>query len=93
MLAIARALLLNPSLLVLDEPTEGLAPIVIGEIHSKLAELKRDGLTILLVEQNFGFATSLADRCYVLGKSVVQWSGTSDAILADKDMQHRWLGV
>lgn len=93
MLAIARALLLNPSLLVLDEPTEGLAPIVIGEIHSKLAELKRNGLTILLVEQNFGFATSLADRCYVLGKSVVQWSGTSDAILADKDMQHRWLGV
>jgi len=93
MLAIARALLLNPSLLVLDEPTEGLAPIVIGEIHSKLAELKRDGLTILLVEQNFGFATSLADRCYVLGKSLVQWSGTSDAILADKDMQHRWLGV
>jgi len=88
MLAIAQTLLLNPVLLVLDEPTEGLAPIVIGEIHDKLGELKDQGLTILLVEQNFVLATSLADRCYVLGKSVVQWSGTSSDILADKETQH-----
>ncbi len=93
MLAIARALLLNPLLLVLDEPTEGLAPIVIGEIHDKLAELKSQGLTILFVEQNFGFATRLADRCYVFGKSVVQWAGTAAEILADKETQHKWLGV
>lgn len=93
MLAIARALLLNPLLLMLDEPTEGLAPIVVGEIHDKLAELKTQGLTILFVEQNFGFATSLADRCYVLGKSVVQWAGTAAEILTDKETQHKWLGV
>jgi len=93
MLAIARALLMNPRLLILDEPTEGLAPIIIGEIHDRLLELKHQGLTILLVEQNFGFATSLADRCYVVGKSVVQWSGTAEEIRSHKDIQHRWLGV
>ncbi len=93
MLAIGRALLLNPRLLILDEPTEGLAPIIIREIHDKLTELKDEGLTILLVEQNFGFATSLADRCYLLGKSVVQWSGSAEEIKKDKDAQHRWLGV
>jgi len=93
MLAIARALLLNPALLILDEPTEGLAPIIITEIHDKLLELKQRGLTILLVEQNFGFATSLADRCYVLGKSRVQWSGTAEEIRGDKAIQQRWLGV
>lgn len=93
MLAIARALLMNPRLLILDEPTEGLAPIIIKEIHDILMELKHQGLTILLVEQNFGFATSLADRCYVMGKSVIQWSGTSQEIREDKEVQKRWLGV
>ncbi len=93
MLAIARALLMNPYLLILDEPTEGLAPIIIKEIHDRLLKLKTQGLTILLVEQNFGFATSLADRCYVMGKSVIQWSGTTREIRDNKDIQHRWLGV
>jgi len=93
MLAIARALLLNPQLLILDEPTEGLAPIVIGQIHDHLSALRDDRLTILLVEQNFGFATSLADRCFVLGRGLVQWSGSAPDIRADKAAQSRWLGV
>ena len=93
MLAISRALLLNPRLLVLDEPTEGLAPTVVRQIYRTLAALKETGLTILLVEQNFGFATGLADRCAVLGRGVVQWQGTSAAIRLDESVQHRWLGV
>ncbi|MEM1162966.1 MAG: ABC transporter ATP-binding protein, partial [Pseudomonadota bacterium] len=68
MLAIARALLWNPDLLLLDEPTEGLAPIIVEEIQRHLRDLKAGGLTILLVEQNFRFATDLADRVYVLGR-------------------------
>ena len=61
MLAIGRALAMNPRLLILDEPTEGLAPIIIRQIHDKLSELRAEGMTMVLVEQNFGFATSLAD--------------------------------
>lgn len=93
MLSLARALLMNPQLLILDEPTEGLAPVIIEEIHSKLLELKQQELTILMVEQNFGFATRLADRCCVMGKSIIQWSGTSRETRADRDIQQRWLGV
>lgn len=93
MLAIARALLLNPRLLVLDEPTEGLAPIVVRQIYDNLRALKETGLTILLVEQNFGFATGLADRCAVLGRGVVQWQGSVAAMRTDTAVQRRWLGV
>jgi branched-chain amino acid transport system ATP-binding protein len=93
MLAIARALLLNPELLVLDEPTEGLAPIIVAQIEARLADIKTEGMTILLVEQNFHFATSLADTVYVLGKGAIQWSGTSAEIRADEQVQHTWLGV
>jgi branched-chain amino acid transport system ATP-binding protein len=93
MLAIARALLMNPKLLILDEPTEGLAPIIVSQIHDKLKELKSDGMTTLLVEQNFGFATSLADQVAIVGKGQIVWSGTSAEIRADKETQHNWLGV
>ena len=93
MLAIARALLLNPELLILDEPTEGLAPIVVKDIRERLRLVKDSGMTILLVEQNFRFATGLADRVYVLGKGAIQWSGSSGAIVADEGVQHTWLGV
>lgn len=93
MLAIARALLMNPQLLLLDEPTEGLAPIIVRQIHDKLAELKTDGLTMVLVEQNFGFATSLADDICVIGRGQVVWTGTPDAIRADAALKARWLGV
>jgi|TARA_R110000850_G_scaffold105913_1_gene217095 branched-chain amino acid transport system ATP-binding protein len=93
MLAIARALLMNPRLLVLDEPTEGLAPIIVKLIHDKLQDLRRDGLSMVLVEQNFGFATSLADDVVVVGKGQVVWSGSADEIRADVETQHKWLGV
>ena len=93
MLAIARALLMNPRLLVLDEPTEGLAPIIVKLIHDKLQDLRREGLSMVLVEQNFGFATSLADDVVVVGKGQVVWSGSADEIRADTETQHKWLGV
>jgi len=93
MLAIARALLTNPLLLLLDEPTEGLAPIIVRQIHDKLAELKAEGLTIILVEQNFGFATSLADDVVVIGRGRTVWAGPPAALRADADLQAKWLGV
>ena len=93
MLAIGRALLMNPALLILDEPTEGLAPIVVRQILDKLLELKGEGMTLLLVEQNVRFATRLADEVSVLGRGQRVWSGTSAAFRADAGLQHRWLGV
>ena len=93
MLAIARGLLMNPRLLILDEPTEGLAPIIVKLIHDKLAELKHAGLSMVLVEQNFGFATSLADDVVVVSKGSIVWQGSAAAIRADTEAQHRWLGV
>jgi branched-chain amino acid transport system ATP-binding protein len=93
MLAIARGLLMNPNLLILDEPTEGLAPIIVKLIHDKLTELKRAGLSMVLVEQNFGFATSLADDVAVGSKGQVVWTGSPAEIRADEAVQHRWLGV
>ena len=93
MLAIARALLLNPEVLILDEPTEGLAPIVVKDIRERLRMVKESGMTVLLVEQNFRFATALADRVYVLGKGTIQWSGSAEAILENEEVQQTWLGV
>lgn len=93
MLAIARGLLMNPRLLILDEPTEGLAPIIVKLIHDKLSELKREGLSMVLVEQNFGFATSLADDVVVVSRGGIVWQGSAAAIRADTEAQHRWLGV
>ncbi|MEL6960527.1 ABC transporter ATP-binding protein [Tateyamaria sp. SN6-1] len=93
MLAIARALLMNPRLLLLDEPTEGLAPIIVKLIHDKLQDLKKSGLSMVLVEQNFGFATSLADDVAIVSKGQVVWTGSADEIRAAEDLQHQWLGV
>lgn len=93
MLAIARALLMNPRLLILDEPTEGLAPIIVKLIHDKLQDLRREGLSMVLVEQNFGFATSLADDVVIISKGQVVWTGSAAEIRADSEAQHRWLGV
>jgi branched-chain amino acid transport system ATP-binding protein len=93
MLAIARGLLMNPKLLILDEPTEGLAPIIVKLIHDKLRELKAEGLSMIIVEQNFGFATSLADDVVVVGKGQIVWTGSADEIRADEAAQHTWLGV
>lgn len=80
MLAIGRALMGNPSLLLLDEPAEGLSPLIVQFLRDLLLQLKRAGLTMLVCEQNIGFATAISDRVYVLDKGHVQWQGTVAAL-------------
>jgi branched-chain amino acid transport system ATP-binding protein len=93
MLAIGRALMINPRLLILDEATEGLAPLIRQEIWSCLGRLKRDGQAILVIDKNVGTLIGLADRHYIAEKGRVVWSGTSDALARDRGLQHRYLGV
>ena len=93
LLAIARALLLNPALLLLDEPTEGLAPRVVETIRDALLLLRGEGVALLLVEQNVRFATAVCEHAVVLGRGAVQWAGPSAAVAADADLQRAWLGV
>jgi branched-chain amino acid transport system ATP-binding protein len=93
MLAIGRALLMNPRLLLLDEPSEGLAPLVVREIGQIIGELKTAGMAILLAEQNLALALSVSDRCYVLNKGQVVHSATADAMRTDDDVKERYLGV
>jgi branched-chain amino acid transport system ATP-binding protein len=93
MLAIGRALMTNPRLLILDEATEGLAPLIRTEIWGCLERLKASGLSILLIDKHVEALTRLADYHYVLEKGRVVWSGTSAELLARADVQHRYLGV
>jgi len=93
MLSIARALVTAPRVLLLDEPTEGLAPVIVEAIEAMLGQLKREGHTILLVEQNLGFATRLADQILVMGKGRIRWRGAPDAFAAAEEIQHTWLGL
>ena len=93
MLAIARALSFAPRLLILDEPTEGLAPIVVERIAAILHALRAAGMTMLLVEQRYRFAIGLADRVYVLGKGRVRWQGTAADLDRSPAVRSTWLGV
>jgi branched-chain amino acid transport system ATP-binding protein len=93
MLAIGRALMTNPRLLVLDEATEGLAPVIRDEIWSTLAQLKREGLAQIVIDKNVGRLSKLADRHVVIEKGRVVWQGDSDALHAQQDVVHRYLGV
>ena len=93
MLSIARALTLAPRLLLLDEPTEGIAPVIVEEIASITGRLKAEGITMLLVEQNYPFAARLADRVYVLGKGRIRWEGTPAELDADEQVKHAWVGI
>jgi branched-chain amino acid transport system ATP-binding protein len=93
MLAIARALMTNPRLLILDEATEGLAPLIRAEIYRSIEELKREGLSILVIDKDVKALTRVADRHYVLEKGRVVWSGSSAELAADTNVQHRYLGV
>jgi branched-chain amino acid transport system ATP-binding protein len=93
MLAIARALMTNPRLLILDEATEGLAPIIRAEIYRSIEQLKAEGLSILVIDKDVKALTRVADRHYVLEKGRVVWSGTSAELSADTNVQHRYLGV
>ncbi|MBQ9494748.1 MAG: ABC transporter ATP-binding protein [Treponema sp.] len=92
MLAIARALMLKPDILMLDEPSLGLAPIIVEEIFELLAKMKKDGKTILLIEQNASMALSIADRGYVLATGEVIMEGTGKELLADPEVVKAYLG-
>jgi branched-chain amino acid transport system ATP-binding protein len=93
MLAIGRALMTNPRMLILDEATEGLAPLVRVEIYRAIESLKASGLAILIIDKNLGALMRVADRHYVLEKGRVVWSGASAELAANRDLQHRYLGV
>ncbi|HEX6297941.1 MAG TPA: ABC transporter ATP-binding protein [Burkholderiales bacterium] len=93
MLAIGRALMTNPRLLILDEATEGLAPIIRQDIYRSIAELKAQGLSILVIDKDVKALAAVADVHYVLEKGRVVWSGSSTALSANQDVQHRYLGV
>ena len=93
MLAISRALMTNPLLLILDEATEGLAPILRAEIWSCLKDLKSGGQSILLVDKNIQALTRIADRHYIIEKGRVVWEADSTQLREDPSLQHRYLGV
>src|SRR4026209_2573585 len=93
MLAIGRALMTNPRLLILDEATEGLAPLIRAEIWRCLGRLKADGLAVLVIDKNVQARTRLADRHFLIERGRVVWKGTSPELAAAPDVQHRYLGV
>jgi branched-chain amino acid transport system ATP-binding protein len=93
MLAIGRALMTNPRLLILDEATEGLAPLVRAEIFAVLARLKAEGLAILLVDKHLGQVARLADRCVVIEKGFLRWQGKGSALLHDPGLREKLLHV
>ena len=93
MLAIGRALMTNPRLLILDEATEGLAPLVRAEIWRCLERLKRDGLTLIVIDKNIGPLTRLADRHYIVEKGRIAWSGDSAALIGAPEILHQYVGV
>jgi len=93
MLAIGRALMTNPRLLILDEATEGLAPLVRTEIWRCVEGLKARGQSILIIDKDVGTLTRIADRHFILEKGQIVWSGSSAELRARADIQHRYLGV
>ena len=93
MLAIGRALMTNPALLLMDEPTEGLAPLLVREVGRALAELKAQGLSILLVEQSLPFALKVADHVNVLSRGRVVHSGSPTELWANEEVKSRYLGL
>ena len=93
MLAIGRALMTNPRLLILDEATEGLAPLIRDEIWSCLSMLKGRGQSVLVIDKNVGNLTRIADRHYIIERGKTVWSGTSEQLIAEPDLQHKYLGI
>jgi branched-chain amino acid transport system ATP-binding protein len=93
MLAIGRALMTNPRLLILDEATEGLAPLIRDEIWRCLSMLKTRGQSVLVIDKNIENLTAIADRHYIIERGRAVWSGTSEQLIAQPDLQHRYLGV
>jgi branched-chain amino acid transport system ATP-binding protein len=93
MVAIARALLRDPALLVLDEPSEGLAPRIVAQLGEVLVELRASGVAILLVEQNLALALRAAERAYVMNKGRIVFEGSVSALRGDRAVLHQYLGV
>lgn len=93
MLTIARSLMTNPELLLLDEPAEGLAPLVVEALRRQIGALREQGLSMVLAEQNLDFVLSLADRVYVLEKGQVRFTGTPAEVRGDPQLMHRYLTV
>jgi len=93
MLAVGRALMTNPKLLLLDEATEGLAPLIRQEIWSCLSDLKAAGQAILVIDKNVEALTAICDRHFIVEKGHLVWSGNSDELSANPDIQHQYLGV
>ena len=92
MLAVARALMSRPKLLLMDEPSLGLAPLIVAEIFKLIAELRQLGMTILIVEQNVRMTLNIVDRAYLLNLGTVEFSGTPDQIRAEADIEKTYLG-
>ena len=93
MLAIARALMINPDMLLMDEPSEGLAPLLVQQLQSQIPELKASGLSIFLVEQNLGLALAVADEVYIMASGKIVYTGHPDELAADEEVKHKYLGV
>jgi branched-chain amino acid transport system ATP-binding protein len=93
MLTIARTLMGNPLIVLLDEPSEGIAPVIVEEIANTIIELKKRGLSILLSEQNVGFAQAVSDRAYMLEKGQIRWAGTMAEVAANKEIQRSYLAL
>jgi branched-chain amino acid transport system ATP-binding protein len=93
MLAIGRALMTNPRLLILDEATEGLAPLIREEIWKCLSMLKDQGQSVLVIDKNVEHLSRIADRHYIIERGRAVWSGTSKQLIAEPDLQHRYLGI
>jgi len=93
MLAIGRALMTNPMLLILDEATEGLAPLIREEIWNCLSMLKGQGQSVLVIDKNVGNLAKIADRHYMIERGRTVWSGTSEQLLVEPELQHRYLGI
>jgi len=93
MLAIGRALMTNPDLLLMDEPSEGLAPLIVRDIGHIIGQLKKSGLSILLVEQNFPMALALADYVYIISKGVIVYESTPEELRGNDEVKSKYVGV
>jgi branched-chain amino acid transport system ATP-binding protein len=93
MLAIGRALMTNPDLLLMDEPSEGLAPVIVREVGNIIGQLKESGFSILLVEQHFPMALAVADYCYIISKGVIVYESTPEKLRDNEEVKARYLGL